>query len=148
MFKAHGQTWSVGDILSVRTDAKFGWKVLTSAWIEERGKYYYVLAYVDAETGELDKAVSLVVRSASEINSEFQYVWDGDYIKPGSVFRDTEGAIYITAWDGRVWNTTSGTWANIKNEGGNLVWSSSKILLTEVRDVSQRSFSESLFRAN
>lgn len=146
MFKVHSRDWQVGDIVGVRANAKFGWKVLAYVWIEERGRYYYILSYVAVEGGDPGREASLIVRDSREITSEFQYVWDGGYIKPGSVFRDTEGAIYITAEDGKVWNVETGTWAMPKAEGGNLTWSSSKKLLTEVMDYSQRSFSENLFK--
>lgn len=146
MFKVHSGSWQVGDIVSVRANAKFGWKVLTAVWIEERGRYHYILSYAAVEGGDPGREASLIIRTSKEITSEFQYVWDDGYTKPGSVFRDTEGAIYITAEDGKVWNVETGTWAMPKAEGGNLTWSSSKNLLTEVMDASRRSFSGNIFK--
>lgn len=146
MFKIHSGSWQVGDIVGARANAKFGWKVLTAAWVEERGKYYYILSYVVVEGGDPRGVASLTIRNSEEITSEFQYVWDDDYIKPGSVFRDAEGAIYITAEDGKTWNVETGTWAKVEVEGSNLTWSSSKNLLTEVLDITKRSFSENIFK--
>lgn len=148
-FDSYTQTFEVGDVLT-SSSGTYGLEIVARIYIEHLNVKRWVTRSVELTGGE-KKDISygnLALRSTYQLRDNYTRLWTPDpkvVIRPGDVFKDADGNVYVATDSGTVWSVNSGGWNGVTVENGEILWGwSSRTPLTMQTTISGHTYSSKM----
>lgn len=148
-FYSSMQAFEVGDVVTSQSGT-YGVELVARVYIEHLYVKRWVVRSVELIGGEKKDISygSLALRSTNELRDIYTHLWTPGpeiVIRPGDVFKDADGNVYVASDSGTVWSVNSGGWNGVTVEGGKILWGwSSRTPLTMQTTMSGHRYSKKI----